>query len=97
MILFRDILLKNGSAVDATIAAMFCNGFVNIQSMGIGGGFLMTVYKRDTKTAYTLNAREVAPAKASENMYKDNKEAATKGDSINVLFSNAKRSYQVYK
>ncbi|KAG5896978.1 hypothetical protein JTB14_018493 [Gonioctena quinquepunctata] len=67
----KDILLKNGSAVDATIATMFCNGMVNMQSMGLGGGFLMTVYIRKDKKAYSLNARETAPLKARNHMYQD--------------------------
>lgn len=62
--------MKNGSAVDAAIATLFCNGVVNCQSMGLGGGFLMTVYDRKTKTSYALNAREAAPGLASEEMYR---------------------------
>eukprot|EP00058_Branchiostoma_floridae_P026463 XP_002611954.1 hypothetical protein BRAFLDRAFT_60348 [Branchiostoma floridae] len=37
--------------------------------MGIGGGFFMTVYNKETNTADIINARETAPAGASENMY----------------------------
>ena len=40
----REMLLKNGSAVDAAIATSICNGISNPQSMGIGGGFLMLIY-----------------------------------------------------
>jgi gamma-glutamyltranspeptidase/glutathione hydrolase/leukotriene-C4 hydrolase len=36
----------NGTAVDAALATLFCNGVVHSHSMGIGGGFLMTVYIR---------------------------------------------------
>ena len=46
MIIFRNILLKNGTAVDAALATLFCNGVVQSHSMGIGGGFLMTIYIR---------------------------------------------------
>ncbi len=34
----RSILLKGGKAVDASIAPSFCDGVLNSQSIGIGGG-----------------------------------------------------------
>ena len=40
----RDVLAKRGTAVDAAVAVLFCNGAVTSQSMGIGGGFIMTIY-----------------------------------------------------
>ncbi|XP_059483997.1 scoloptoxin SSD14 isoform X4 [Neocloeon triangulifer] len=75
----RDILAKNGSAMDAAIAALFCNGVVNCQSMGLGGGFLMTVYQRDTQEAFTLNAREAAPSGVTEEMYNENPKLTKSG------------------
>nr|CAD7429315.1 unnamed protein product [Timema monikensis] len=69
----RDILARNGSVVDAAIATMFCNGIITPQSMGIGGGFLMTLYRRDAREAVVLNARETAPAAASTNMFRDHR------------------------
>ena len=38
------------------------------QSMGLGGGFLMTVYTRATGITEVLNAREMAPAFANPHM-----------------------------
>lgn len=64
-----DILRKNGSAADATVAGLFCVGVINTQSMGLGGGFLLTYYERSTGKAYTLDARETAPGAAYEDMY----------------------------
>jgi gamma-glutamyltranspeptidase/glutathione hydrolase/leukotriene-C4 hydrolase len=77
--IFRDILLKNGSAVEAAIAALFCEGVVCVQSMGLGGGFLMTIYKRGTGEVRTLNAREVAPKAANKTMFNGNSTLSTVG------------------
>lgn len=63
------MLERNGSAVDAAIATMLCDGVTCLQNMGIGGGFFMTVYDRRSRLVYTLNARETAPAKAFESMF----------------------------
>jgi gamma-glutamyltranspeptidase/glutathione hydrolase/leukotriene-C4 hydrolase len=71
--------MKNGSAVEAAIAALFCEGVVCLQSMGLGGGFLMTIYKRDTGEVRTLNAREVAPKSANETMFNGNSTLSTVG------------------
>ncbi|XP_046440624.1 glutathione hydrolase 1 proenzyme-like [Daphnia pulex] len=68
----RDIMTEGGNAMDAAIAALFCNGVVNPQSAGIGGGFHMTIYDPATQTAKCLDARETAPLAATENMYSSN-------------------------
>ncbi|XP_015175676.1 PREDICTED: gamma-glutamyltranspeptidase 1-like isoform X2 [Polistes dominula] len=65
----KNILEKNGSAVDATIASMICDGLVNMQSMGLGGGFLMTIYDKSAGKAYVLNARDRAPLAANATMF----------------------------
>lgn len=48
---------------------MACNGLMNMQSMGIGGGFFMTVYIKEEEKAYSVIARETAPAAATEDMF----------------------------
>ncbi|XP_068236155.1 scoloptoxin SSD14-like isoform X2 [Palaemon carinicauda] len=75
----KDILQRNGSAADAAIAGLFCVGVVNSQSMGLGGGFLMTYYDRSEGKAHTLIARETAPAAAFENMYDGEEDLMVKG------------------
>ncbi|XP_047030543.1 glutathione hydrolase 1 proenzyme-like [Helicoverpa zea] len=65
----RKILERNGTAVDAAIATLFCEGIACAQCMGLGGGFLATVYDASSRTVRVLNARERAPAAAHENMY----------------------------
>ncbi|GFY49597.1 glutathione hydrolase 1 proenzyme [Trichonephila inaurata madagascariensis] len=75
----RDILAKKGSAADAAIAVLLCIGVINPQSSGIGGGFLMLYYNRAEKTAYYIDAREVAPEEATEDMFHGNASLARMG------------------
>lgn len=63
------ILQKGGSAADAVIAAALCAGAIHPYSSGLGGGALIMYYNRSNRTAYTIDAREVAPSLATENMY----------------------------
>ena len=76
---FSEVMKRNGTAVDAAIATLFCNGVYSSQSMGIGGGFVMTIYSKDSGKIETLNARETAPGAATENMYNGNAKASEKG------------------
>lgn len=64
-----DILKKDGSAADAAIATLFCEGISCPQSMGLGGGFLLTIYTKATGKAESLISREVAPKAADRDMY----------------------------
>lgn len=75
----KNILEQNGSAVDAALAALICNGLVNMQSLGFGGGFMMTIYQRSTRQAFVLNARDRAPLAANSTMYKDKPNASFYG------------------
>lgn len=72
-------MAEGGNAVDAAIATLLCEGAMNIQSMGIGGGFLLTLYMPKTGIAVALNARETAPAAAFKEMFHGNSTLSQKG------------------
>lgn len=52
------------------------------QSMGLGGGFFMTIYTKSSGVVEALNAREVAPEMATEDMFGGNSSLSSKGKII---------------
>ncbi|KAH9509275.1 Gamma-glutamyltranspeptidase 1 [Bulinus truncatus] len=66
---------KGGNA----IAALICTGLGSPQSMGIGGGFFMTIYNRTTGQSTIIDARETAPKAATADMFIENKQASAIG------------------
>uniref|UniRef100_A0A182PV45 Gamma-glutamyltransferase n=1 Tax=Anopheles epiroticus TaxID=199890 RepID=A0A182PV45_9DIPT len=71
------MLDQGGSAVDAAIATLFCEGVSQPHAMGIGGGFVMTIYSKQSGLVECLNAREVAPAAATSKMFVDREELSS--------------------
>lgn len=74
------LLKKGGSAMDAAIGTLLCMGIVLPNSMGIGGGCLMTIYDTKSGLATTINGREFAPHYAHENMFLGDPIAASRGN-----------------
>ena len=66
-----DILKKGGTAADAMVAVQTVLGLVEPQSSGIGGGAFVVYYDAKTGTTTTIDAREKAPAAATEDRFVD--------------------------
>ncbi|XP_055336503.1 scoloptoxin SSD14-like isoform X2 [Paramacrobiotus metropolitanus] len=69
----NDILKSGGNAIEAAITTALCSGVYHPHSCGIGGGFFMVIYDRRSGNSTAIDAREVAPAAATQLMFVENK------------------------
>lgn len=65
----RDMLDQGGNAVDAAIAAAFAMAVVGPYHSGLGGGGFAVVHLAQDGHESAFDFREVAPAKATKDMY----------------------------
>lgn len=65
----RDILARGGNAVDAAVATGFALAVTHPQAGNIGGGGFMVVHLADQNKTLTIDFREMAPARATRDMY----------------------------
>jgi len=63
------VLKRGGNAIDAFVASQLVLGLVEPQSTGLGGGGFLVYYDATKKTLETFDARETAPAGATEDMF----------------------------
>ena len=72
-------LSAGGTAVDAAVSTALCLGVLHPHSSGVGGGCFILIYTAATGDAEVIDARETAPAAATENMYSGNPSASVIG------------------
>lgn len=63
-----EVLAKQGSSVDAAIAAALCLGIVHPHTSGIGGGGVMLVHNIRKNETRVIDFRETAPSSIHEDM-----------------------------
>lgn len=64
-----EVLKRGGNAFDAAIATAFMLNVVEPNASGMGGGGFAIVYVAKEKKTYMVDYREMAPAKATPDMY----------------------------
>lgn len=62
-----------------------CDGVVFPQNTGLGGGFAMVYYNKAENKVYSVNAREMAPGAATEDMFHGDKEISQRGNHFKEL------------
>lgn len=79
-----DVLKRGGNAVDAAIAVAFALAVVYPQAGNLGGGGFMMIRLRDGRTT-AIDYREMAPSRATRNVYLDEEGALIKGEGSSTL------------
>jgi gamma-glutamyltranspeptidase / glutathione hydrolase len=77
-----DILKQGGNAIDAAVAVGFALAVVLPNAGNIGGGGFMVLHDDKTGKGVAIDFREIAPAKASRDMYLDNQGKVIDGKSL---------------
>ena len=77
-----DILKQGGNAIDAAVAVGFALAVVLPNAGNIGGGGFMVLHDDKTGKDVAIDFREIAPAKASRDMYLDNQGNVIDGKSL---------------
>ncbi|KAK3728893.1 hypothetical protein QZH41_010184 [Actinostola sp. cb2023] len=93
----RDIMKRNGSAVDAAVASLFCVGVLNMHSAGIGGGGFIVVYNRSNKYTEMFDFREEAPGKTHRDMYVNSSLSSRVGASASGVPGEVKGFHAIWK
>lgn len=77
-----EVLKRGGNAVDAAVAVGFALAVVLPNAGNLGGGGFMMLHDAKTGQDVALDFREMAPGKASRDMYLDDKGNVAEGRSL---------------
>jgi gamma-glutamyltranspeptidase / glutathione hydrolase len=78
-----DIIKQGGNAFDAAVAITAALAVVEPQSSGLGGGGFYLLHRASDKFDTMVDAREIAPAAATRNMFLDADGNVVRGASTN--------------
>lgn len=82
-----EILQQGGNAVDAAVAVGFALAVVLPNAGNIGGGGFMVLHDGRSGENFTVDFREMAPSKASRDMYLDEQGNVVDGKSLYTHFA----------
>ncbi|MBD0371280.1 MAG: gamma-glutamyltransferase [Pyrinomonadaceae bacterium] len=79
-----DVLKRGGNAVDAAVAVAFALAVVYPAAGNLGGGGFMMIRLKDGRTT-AIDYREMAPSRATRNVYLDERGELIKGEGSSTL------------
>ncbi|MFY1026644.1 gamma-glutamyltransferase [Actinobacillus seminis] len=82
-----EILQQGGNAVDAAVAVGFALAVVLPNAGNIGGGGFMVLHDGRSGESFSVDFREMAPSKASRDMYLDEQGNVVDGKSLYTHFA----------
>ena len=82
-----QILENGGNAIDAAVAISFALAVVNPSAGNLGGGGFMLIHLAEQNRTLSIDYRERAPIKSSEEMFQDNSGKIIKGLSLNSILA----------
>ncbi|MFZ7175121.1 gamma-glutamyltransferase [[Pasteurella] aerogenes] len=82
-----EVLQQGGNAVDAAVAVGFALAVVLPNAGNIGGGGFMVLHDGKSGENFTVDFREMAPSKASRDMYLDEQGNVVDGKSLYTHFA----------
>jgi gamma-glutamyltranspeptidase / glutathione hydrolase len=90
-----NVLTNGGNAIDAAVAVALTLGVVDGQNSGIGGGCFMLIHLTNGSIV-AIDGREMAPAKASRNMFVRDGKADTELSQVGALASGVPGALAAY-